>query len=139
VWRTNLTAIAVTVTDFHVHAIVTRTDAMSSRQGGKLKPLKVSTSILTDRDISSFVCKAPKKEKKEESEEDKALKEKQKKEAAALKEAKEKGMFCSYLLAVLIYLPFLKLLRVSNLYGIYQSWIFYAELSGGAPGGGIKK
>ncbi|KAG5341049.1 hypothetical protein C0989_011908 [Termitomyces sp. Mn162] len=48
---------------------------MSSRQGGKLKPLK-----------------APKKEKTEETEEDKAFKEKKKAEAAATKAAKDKAL-----------------------------------------------
>ncbi|EDR11009.1 uncharacterized protein LACBIDRAFT_316099 [Laccaria bicolor S238N-H82] len=48
---------------------------MSSRQAGKLKPLK-----------------APKKEKKEEMEEDVAFKEKKKAEAEALKAARDKAM-----------------------------------------------
>ncbi|KIM48998.1 hypothetical protein M413DRAFT_438161 [Hebeloma cylindrosporum] len=48
---------------------------MSSRQGGKLKPLK-----------------APKKEKKEETEEEIAFKAKKKQEEEALKLAKEKAM-----------------------------------------------
>ncbi|KAF8636692.1 hypothetical protein AX17_003497 [Amanita inopinata Kibby_2008] len=47
-----------------------------SRQGGKLKPLKV----------------APKKEKKEDAEEDKAFKEKKKAEAEALKAARDKAL-----------------------------------------------
>ncbi|PFH45662.1 hypothetical protein AMATHDRAFT_8833 [Amanita thiersii Skay4041] len=48
---------------------------MSSRQGGKLKPLK-----------------APKKDKKEDTEEDKAYKDKQKADADAMKAAREKAM-----------------------------------------------
>ncbi|KAF9492261.1 translation machinery associated TMA7 [Pleurotus eryngii] len=48
---------------------------MSSRAGGKLKPLK-----------------APKKDKKEETDEEKAFKEKQKQEAAALKNARDKAL-----------------------------------------------
>ncbi|KAJ6618284.1 translation machinery associated TMA7, partial [Mycena sp. CBHHK59/15] len=48
---------------------------MSSRQGGKLKPLK-----------------APKKEKKEEDEDDLALKQKKKAEVDALKVAREKAL-----------------------------------------------
>ncbi|KAF8894432.1 translation machinery associated TMA7 [Infundibulicybe gibba] len=48
---------------------------MSSRQGGKLKPLK-----------------APKKEKKEDSEEDAAFKERKKAEAEAMKAAKERAL-----------------------------------------------
>ncbi|KAF8964118.1 translation machinery associated TMA7 [Flammula alnicola] len=48
---------------------------MSSRQGGKLKPLK-----------------APKKDKKEETEEEAAFKAKKKEEEAALKAAREKAM-----------------------------------------------
>ncbi|KAF9532427.1 translation machinery associated TMA7 [Crepidotus variabilis] len=48
---------------------------MSSRQGGKLKPLK-----------------AAKKEKKEETEDEAAFKQKKKEEADALKAAREKAM-----------------------------------------------
>ncbi|KAG6878796.1 hypothetical protein C0993_008095 [Termitomyces sp. T159_Od127] len=48
---------------------------MSSRQGGKLKPLK-----------------APKKEKTEETEEDAAFKERKKAEAAAMKAARDKAL-----------------------------------------------
>ncbi|KAF8163070.1 translation machinery associated TMA7 [Crassisporium funariophilum] len=48
---------------------------MSSRQGGKLKPLK-----------------APKKEKKEDTEEEAAFKEKKKVEADALKAAKDRAL-----------------------------------------------
>ncbi|RDB21026.1 Translation machinery-associated protein 7 [Hypsizygus marmoreus] len=49
--------------------------AMSSRQGGKLKPLK-----------------APKKEKKDETEDEIAFKEKKKAEAEAMKAARERAM-----------------------------------------------
>ncbi|THV08035.1 hypothetical protein K435DRAFT_176991 [Dendrothele bispora CBS 962.96] len=49
---------------------------MSGRQGGKLKPLK-----------------AAKKDKKEETEDDAAFKDKKKAEEAALKAAREKGLF----------------------------------------------
>jgi len=48
---------------------------MSTRQGGKLKPLK-----------------APKKDKKDEDEDDAAFKAKQKAEAEALRAAKEKAL-----------------------------------------------
>ncbi|KAF8983278.1 translation machinery associated TMA7 [Cyathus striatus] len=48
---------------------------MSSRQGGKLKPLK-----------------APKKDKKEETDDEIAFKEKKKAEAEALKAAREKAL-----------------------------------------------
>ncbi|KAF5386584.1 hypothetical protein D9615_001702 [Tricholomella constricta] len=48
---------------------------MSSRQGGKLKPLK-----------------APKKEKKEETEDEIAFKERKKAEAEAMKAAKERAL-----------------------------------------------
>jgi hypothetical protein len=48
---------------------------MSSRQGGKLKPMK-----------------APKKEKVEETEEEKAFKDKKKADLAAQKEARDKAL-----------------------------------------------
>ncbi|KAH0830293.1 hypothetical protein J3R83DRAFT_1658 [Lanmaoa asiatica] len=63
-----------------------------SRQGGKLKPLKV---CLTDLTISSHPGPTPtvgsQERQKDEDEDDKAFKEKKKAEEAALKAAKDKG------------------------------------------------
>jgi len=64
---------------------------MSSRQGGKAKPLKVFKFGSRLRWMVLISLKAPKKEKKEESEEEVAFKEKKKAEAAAMKVAREKG------------------------------------------------
>jgi hypothetical protein len=66
---------------------------MSSRQGGKLKPLKVCAPI--EEEIgSTYLClKAPKKAKAEDTEEDAAFKAQKKSEADALKAAREKGVF----------------------------------------------
>jgi hypothetical protein len=65
---------------------------MSGRQGGKLKPLKV-TMVLYGTNSQSLSCppQTPKKDKKEVDEDDVALKAKKKAEAEALKAAKEKG------------------------------------------------
>ena len=68
--------------------------SMSSRQGGKLKPLKVGGLLCFHfRMLIYRLTQAPKKEKQEETEEEKAFKEKQKAEAAAAKLAREKGSF----------------------------------------------
>lgn len=64
---------------------------MSSRAGGKLKPLKVISFLTQVRRSSFSTMQAPKKEKKEETEEEKAFKEKQKQNDAALKAARDKG------------------------------------------------
>jgi hypothetical protein len=63
---------------------------MSGRQGGKVKPLKASSTHLSST-LGLTSIQAPKKEKKEEDEEDKAYKEKQRAEAAALAKARDKG------------------------------------------------
>jgi len=63
---------------------------MSTRQGGKLKPLKVVEYV--DGDIADLtISQAPKKDKKEETEDEKAFKEKKKADAEALKTARDKG------------------------------------------------
>lgn len=64
---------------------------MSSRQGGKLKPLKVCCCFLKSLHCADRGPKAPKKDKKEEDEEDIAFKKRKQEEAAALKAAKDKG------------------------------------------------
>lgn len=64
---------------------------MATRQGGKLKPLKVHLSWLVQ--ISHLtVPQAPKKQQVEDDEDTKAFKEKKKAEAAALAAAKDRGM-----------------------------------------------
>lgn len=57
---------------------------MSSRQGGKLKPLKVKTTFIDTHSLAE-PPQAPKKEKKEEDDEDAAFKAKKKADAEALK------------------------------------------------------
>jgi hypothetical protein len=64
---------------------------MSGRQAGKLKPLKVITTLYHTKSKLMSCPQAPKKEKKDEDDEDRAFKEKQKAEAEALKAAKTKG------------------------------------------------
>ena len=64
---------------------------MASRQGGKLKPLKVCPPHTTWLLVADTLLKAPKKDKKDEDEEDLAFKKRKQEEAAALKAAKEKG------------------------------------------------
>ena len=64
---------------------------MSTRQGGKLKPLKARMTLY-ETDSQSLSCpQAPKKDKKDEDEDDAAFKAKQKAEAEALRAAKDKG------------------------------------------------
>jgi len=64
---------------------------MSGRQGGKLKPLKVTMTVY-GTDSQSLSCpQTPKKDKKEDDDDDRALKAKKKAEAEALKAAKDKG------------------------------------------------
>jgi Translation machinery associated TMA7 len=76
---------------------------MSSRQGGKLKPLKVGSPLCFYFRILTYrLTQAPKKEKQEETEEEKAFKDKQKADAAAAKLAREKGSFLPRLLILLI-------------------------------------
>jgi hypothetical protein len=71
---------------------------MSGRQGGKQKPLKVSTPLvyLWVVSISHLtVIQAPKKKTKEDDEETKAFKDKQKADAAELAAAKKRGkLYC---------------------------------------------
>jgi hypothetical protein len=66
-------------------------EQMSSRQGGKLKPLKVMPVHPHISSIAEADLQAPKKEKAEETEEEKVFKEKKKAEATAQKEALKKG------------------------------------------------
>lgn len=84
---------------------------MSSRQGGKAKPLKVrlvSSSHFSTSSSPFSIRQAPKKEKKELDEDDVAFQQKKKAEEAAIKAARDKGAFpCS--------LPSLSSLRSSFL------------------------
>jgi hypothetical protein len=68
---------------------------MSGRQGGKLKPLKVGVPKSYSHVLTTCLqtLQAPKKDKKEEDEEDRLFKERKKQEEAALKAAKDKGMW----------------------------------------------
>ena len=66
---------------------------MSSRQGGKLKPLKVCAPLEEGKGSTNLCLKAPKKAKADETEEDAAFKAQKKAEAEALKAAREKGVF----------------------------------------------
>lgn len=69
---------------------------MSTRQGGKLKPLKVCLSwTVSINDLN--VIQAPKKAKAEDDEDTKAFKEKQKADAAARAAAKDRGACCCFL------------------------------------------
>ena len=68
---------------------------MASRQGGKIKPLKVSwfRRSCVEAEFKLFELQAPKKDKKELDEDDVAFQQKKKQEEADAKAAKEKGSF----------------------------------------------
>ncbi len=90
---------------------------MASRQGGKLKPLKVCINIHDNLVCLLIIVKAPKKDKKDEDEEDLAFKKRKQEEAAAIKAAKEKGAWFTSML------PLLKLTHYTALKGLYRRYV----------------